>query len=216
MEHTPYSDEYLRAINYARAEAVRLQNTIIGPEHLFLGMLHEDTGTCKKYLNTKNTGSNSYESWIRKTIQNNYRREEDLYKGPVFNEVAYAIINNAIVESEKEKSSEVKLHHLFLAILKQESTLKDFLSKKYNADYVSFHKYLNTFSHFEVSFGDPRLKKSYTPVSLYFDLNEFSKDEIAEVISYLSDIYNEISDDELEIVGTQKLEFSRCLEPVYA
>jgi hypothetical protein len=39
------------------------------------------------------------------------------------------------------------------------------------------------------------------PLSLYFDLDDFTPEEIEEQIAALSDLYHAISDDELQIVG---------------
>jgi hypothetical protein len=42
---------------------------------------------------------------------------------------------------------------------------------------------------------------SHIPISLYFDLEEFTPEQIEEQIAVLSDLYHAISDDELKIVG---------------
>jgi hypothetical protein len=45
------------------------------------------------------------------------------------------------------------------------------------------------------------------PISLIFDTEEISSDEIAEIIAALQDIYHEISGDELIIKGTSSFEY---------
>ncbi|MDN5200167.1 hypothetical protein QQ008_02315 [Fulvivirgaceae bacterium BMA10] len=50
-------------------------------------------------------------------------------------------------------------------------------------------------------------------LSLYFDLEEFTKDEIVDIIANLSEIYSSIGGDELEIKGADLLEFESVLEP---
>lgn len=57
----------------------------------------------------------------------------------------------------------------------------------------------------------PKLEEEY--MSLFFLDNEYTTEEIAEIISLLSDLYREIGGDELVIKGTDIYESSKVLEP---
>ncbi|NOQ75256.1 MAG: hypothetical protein GQ574_24810 [Crocinitomix sp.] len=50
-------------------------------------------------------------------------------------------------------------------------------------------------------------------LSLYFNLDEYSPEEISKIISTLSDIYSIIGGDEIIIKGMQQLQYIEFLEP---
>lgn len=52
-------------------------------------------------------------------------------------------------------------------------------------------------------------------LTLYFDLDEFSKEEIVDVVALLSGIYESIGGDGLEIKKMDTFEFSESLIPVW-
>lgn len=56
--------------------------------------------------------------------------------------------------------------------------------------------------------------KNTQPISLYFDKKQFSTEEIARMISILSEIYKSVSGDELEIEGMNRFEFFSSFNPV--
>lgn len=58
------------------------------------------------------------------------------------------------------------------------------------------------------------LKENTTPVSVIFDLQEFSKEDIAETLAWLSDIYEEVGGDELVISDMNVLDGISKLEEV--
>lgn len=51
------------------------------------------------------------------------------------------------------------------------------------------------------------------PLKLYFDLNEFSKEDVVEIISLLSEIYKSIGGDGLEIKKLDCFEYINNLTP---
>ena len=53
--------------------------------------------------------------------------------------------------------------------------------------------------------SDSKVSSQY--LELYFDLDEFDREEIAQVIALLSELYSEISGDQLEIRGSNLMQF---------
>lgn len=51
------------------------------------------------------------------------------------------------------------------------------------------------------------------PLSLLFNMKEFNKQEVVQMISFLSEMYVSVGGDALEIVGIDRYEFSSILEP---
>ncbi len=58
----------------------------------------------------------------------------------------------------------------------------------------------------------PSVRLQNKPISLFFDTSEFTASEIAEMIAFLSEVYESVGGDELEIVGTTSYSFQRCVE----
>ena len=50
---------------------------------------------------------------------------------------------------------------------------------------------------------------------LYFLEDEYSTNEMSEIISFLSDLYNEIGGDGLKIKGFSKIQVENILEPIF-
>lgn len=59
------------------------------------------------------------------------------------------------------------------------------------------------------------LLKEKSSLGLLFDTSEFTKEEITKIISLLSEMYESVGGDELEIVGTDYYEFTYSLEPAH-
>jgi hypothetical protein len=64
--------------------------------------------------------------------------------------------------------------------------------------------------------GEPPKIADAAPIKLYFDLAEFSDDEIVSILGRLSDLYRSIGGDVLVIEGTETLDPASVLTPVEA
>ena len=55
-----------------------------------------------------------------------------------------------------------------------------------------------------------------SPIDIYFNLEEYSIEEIIDVLLELSEVYNALGGDHLEIKGMETFEFENCTNPVMA
>ncbi len=146
MEHK-FSNELKKAIAYSKEEAIRLGNTYIGNEHLFLGVLREGSSLIVQIL--KHRGANL--PAVRTSIEVKIKSHEVLQ---VKNEIEIPFIKASertlqIMHYEAFKAGETETtpDHLILALLQTEKRsgsgiVSDILSS-HEISYATFKSFLS-------------------------------------------------------------------------
>ena len=112
-----FSPKVSQILAFSREEAVRLESSSVGPEHLLLGILRDKNSIVQDLLLTSNSSPRS----IRMSLEAKAR--EAYYEGPftpaelVLNEKASNILKLAVLEARRQASPTVNERHLLLAIL---------------------------------------------------------------------------------------------------
>ena len=118
-----FSQRVSDVLTYSKEEANRLGNSVIGPEHLLLGILRDGGGKAVEILTKLDANLNQ----IKKRLEAQLRDAEDdnlLSGGEVsFSPTASRILKMCILEARLLKNEQADTEHLLLAILKDESNL---------------------------------------------------------------------------------------------
>lgn len=130
-----YTKRVTDIIAYSREEAIRLQNSYIGPEHLMLGILREGTGRAIEALEELNVNTNE----IRKQIEEEIRNTIDT-DTPIQNEIAISktserVLRMSMLESRMFKCDYTDAEHLLLAILKEQFNVAARVLNEYGVFY---------------------------------------------------------------------------------
>lgn len=205
------------AISYSREEALRLKKDYIGTEHLLLGILKLDEGV--RLLQPFKINVESLKIAIEKGTEDPKGTATDLKNLPLTKQAEKAL-KITYLEAKLSKAQIIDIDSLLLAILRDGESIVSQVLSRFGLDYdllrASIPKIKEEIEVNEVKLeslelAEPQIEKA-RPLTLTFDLDEFSKEEIVEIISFLSDVYSLSGGDELEIVGTSYLSFKRVLE----
>ena len=116
-----FSQRIKDVLSYSKEEAIRLGNTEIAPEHLFLGILREGEGIAIDVLVT--LGANLYE--LRKEVEGSLNPSGPIKVTRADNipllKSSERILKLVYLEAKSLKKSTIDTGHLLLAILKEES-----------------------------------------------------------------------------------------------
>lgn len=118
-----FSQRVSDVLTYSKEEANRLGNSIIGPEHLLLGILRDGGGKAVEVLTKLDANLNQ----IKKRLEEQLKDAEDdnlLNDGEIsFSPSASRILKMCILEARLLKNEQADTEHLLLAILKDESNM---------------------------------------------------------------------------------------------
>jgi ATP-dependent Clp protease ATP-binding subunit ClpC len=131
-----FSQRVKEVISFSKEEAVRLRNSYIGVEHLFLGMLREGEGLAIKILHIHNVEILDVRRSIERTIKSSGENDSD-NPNIALNKQAERILKFTYLESQTFKSDLIGTEHLLLAILKDEENIVTKTLMKHKVDYDS-------------------------------------------------------------------------------
>ncbi|MDR0349197.1 MAG: ATP-dependent Clp protease ATP-binding subunit [Tannerella sp.] len=118
-----YSKQLIDVIEYSREEAVRLQNSYIGPEHLMLGVIRDAECSAAKLLRELHTDLLIIKKKIEHETQN-FSQSEDLALSDIaIHRKTERILRMSMLESRLLQSEETGTEHLLLAILKEDMNI---------------------------------------------------------------------------------------------
>ncbi len=139
------SQNVKNAVANSRDEAIRLKNSSIGVEHLFLGILREKECSAVMYLATLDVDIAALKREIENKIgqPDSDIRYSDDSQIPMLRQ-AEKVLRLSYLESTKLKAKEIKTEHLILAILKEDVNLVAQLLVKSGVTYDSFYKLLES------------------------------------------------------------------------
>ncbi|MBA7522772.1 Negative regulator of genetic competence ClpC/MecB [subsurface metagenome] len=151
-----FSQRIKDVLSYSKEEAIRLGNTEIGPEHLFLGILREGEGIAIDVLVT--LGSNLYE--LRKDIETGLNPSGPIKITHTENipllKSSERILKLVYLEAKSLSKTTIDTGHLLLAILKDENSTVSKVLIKHNIDYANVRKELEKDSTEPIENAEPR------------------------------------------------------------
>jgi len=148
-----FSQRVKDILGYSKEEAIRLGNSHISPEHLFLGILRDGEGVAIEILINKGidlmTLKGSLEKSIKVESPVNVADHEII---PLLRSTE-RILKLVYLEAKALKSSTIESEHLLLAILKDENALVTRFLSELDVDYQSVRRMVEA--------GSPSSKADY-------------------------------------------------------
>lgn len=138
-----FSQKVSDLLVFARKEADRLSSQAICPEHILLGVLHDDSGKAAEFLKHLNINYTSLKETVEHRIIDKYRYESASDSEISLTEQASNILRLAVLEARLQHSQMVDVHHVLLAILhdKAHTAAKEILNDN-NIKYEDMQNYL--------------------------------------------------------------------------
>lgn len=138
-----FSQKVSDLLVFARKEADRLSSQAICPEHILLGVLHDDSGKAAEFLKHLNINYTSLKETVEHRIIDEYRYESASDSEISLTEQASNILRLAVLEARLQHSQIVDVHHVLLAILhdKAHTAAKEILNDN-NIKYEDMQNYL--------------------------------------------------------------------------
>jgi ATP-dependent Clp protease ATP-binding subunit ClpC len=137
-----FSQRIKDVLSYSKEEAIRLGNSEIGPEHLFLGILREGEGIAIDVLVT--LGANLYE--LRKEIEGSLSPSGPIKVTNTDNipllKSSERILKLVYLEAKSLNKSTIDTGHLLLAILKEENGTVTKVLSGHEIDYTNVRREL--------------------------------------------------------------------------
>jgi ATP-dependent Clp protease ATP-binding subunit ClpC len=118
-----YSKQLFDVIEYSREEAQRLQDSYIGPEHLMLGIIREQTGRAMQVLEELNVDTLDLKKRIESEVRVNSDNDNATQHDITISKTTERVLRMSILEARMFKSDETGTEHLLLAILKEGDNL---------------------------------------------------------------------------------------------
>ena len=138
-----FSQKVSDLLVFARKEADRLSSQAICPEHILLGVLHDDSGKVAEFLKHLNINYTFLKETVEHRIIDEYRYESASDSEISLTEQASNILRLAVLEARLQHSQMVDVHHVLLAILhdKAHTAAKEILNDN-NIKYEDMQNYL--------------------------------------------------------------------------
>ena len=131
-----FTEHAKNAISFSKDEAQRLNNSFVGIEHLFLGVLREDNSTAIRILQDLSVNLTE----IRKEIESTVSTNDDIPR--ITNEAnihplrqVEKVLRFSYLEAIKYKASLIGTEHLLLAIMNEKENLVSKLIERQGATY---------------------------------------------------------------------------------
>ena len=155
-----FSQRIKDVLSYSKEEAIRLGNTEIGPEHLFLGILREGEGIAIDILIT--LGANLYD--LRRDIENSLNPSGPIKVTQAENipllRSSERILKLVYLEAKSLNKSTIDTGHLLLATLKDEKANVSRVLASHQIDYDRVRKELEKESQ-EEKMNPPQTKSEF-------------------------------------------------------
>jgi ATP-dependent Clp protease ATP-binding subunit ClpC len=140
MMDSQFSQRVRDIIAYSKEEAIRLGNSHISPEHLFLGILRDGEGVAVDILINQGADLLSLKSSIEKSIRvDSPITMADFEVIPLMKSTERAL-KLVYLEAKAMKSETIESEHLLLALLKDENSLATRFLSELDIDYSSVRR----------------------------------------------------------------------------
>jgi ATP-dependent Clp protease ATP-binding subunit ClpC len=151
-----FSQRIKDVLSYSKEEAIRLGNSEIGPEHLFLGILREGEGIAIDVLVT--LGANLYE--LRKEVEGSLSPSGPIKITNTDNipllKSSERILKLVYLEAKSLSKSTIDTGHLLLAILKEENGTVTKVMAGHEIDYSNVRRELEKENQDSAEKSEPR------------------------------------------------------------
>ncbi|MBR5296268.1 MAG: ATP-dependent Clp protease ATP-binding subunit, partial [Parabacteroides sp.] len=138
-----YSKRLMDVLEYSREEALRLQNSYIGPEHLMLGIIREGEGKAVQIMHELNIDEWDIKKQIENEIKNTIEAEDTTAQSDItISKTTERVLRMSMLESRLLKKEETDTEHLLLAILKEEFNIAAKILKDAGLAYRAAYNYL--------------------------------------------------------------------------
>jgi len=132
-----FSQRVKDILGYSKEEAIRLGNSHISPEHLFLGILRDGEGIAVEILINQGIDLMGLKGSLEKSIKVESPVSVADHEVIPLLRSTERILKLVYLEAKALKSSTIESEHLLLAILKDENTLVTRFLSEMNVDYQS-------------------------------------------------------------------------------
>jgi len=210
-----FSESVKNIIQFARHEALILGTPAIEPQHLVLGLLRAQKPLTLTQLVLENLKINVAKLEKSLIVSLNEKKSSATSEKSIpLTKTSEKILKIAYLEAKIFRSDVITTLHVLLSILRDDESETSLVLKKFNITYELIKS--------EVKYVQDRLElepyPTYTldnqladetpvnPISLIFDTDEYSRDEIKSIIELLSDLYSNIGGDYLKVSGMNQFE----------
>lgn len=157
-----FSTRVRKIMVYSREEAGRLQNTILTPEHLMLGILRNGEGVAVQTLRDFGINMDDLKNRLDSIIMNNPTNIVADDQHINLDRKTEKILKMSILESRLVQSDQTDSEHLLLAILKEQNNqVADILSEN-NLDYNAALVYIKGVSNLANNDSSPKMGADFT------------------------------------------------------
>lgn len=132
-----FSQRVKDILGYSKEEAIRLGNSHISPEHLFLGILRDGEGTAVDIMLTQGIDLLRLKGSLEKSIKVESPVPVADHEVIPLLRSTERILKLVYLEAKSLKSSTIESEHLLLAILKDENSLVSRFLSEMDVDYFS-------------------------------------------------------------------------------
>ena len=136
-----YTKRLFDVLQYSREEAVRLQSSYIGPEHLMLGILRDGNGIAYDTLAELDVNLSLLKKKIEQNLKNSFDDSFDHSEIAVTKETE-RVLRMSMLEAKLFKKTETGTEHLLLAILKDANNTAASVLLEENVDYRTVYNML--------------------------------------------------------------------------
>lgn len=148
-----FSPRVREVLTHSRQEAIRLKNSYIGIEHLFLGIIKEGNGMAYRIMLELGVPLELLKNKIENTIINK-EIEPTIINNIPFVRQAERIIKLTYLEARRFQSQLVGTEHLLLAILKDPDNYVTQILEKNNVDYTKISSLVAQYDLKDDDIGD--------------------------------------------------------------
>ena len=114
-----FSTKISEVLNHSKAEAQRLHNSCVEPEHLLLGLLKEGEGKAVQILRLLNLDFNAVRLRVEQTAQTRLSEGASEENEIILSEKAAKIMRLCLLEARMLKADVADTEHILLAIMKE-------------------------------------------------------------------------------------------------
>lgn len=137
-----YSKRLIDVIEYGREEALRLQNSYIGPEHLMLGIIRDGEGKAMQVMHELDVDTVDIKRKIEQEIKNTIEPEDNHQQEIAITKTTERVLRMSMLEARMFKNEETETEHLLLAILKEEFNVAARVLNKSGISYRTVYNFL--------------------------------------------------------------------------
>ncbi|MEM7713682.1 MAG: metalloregulator ArsR/SmtB family transcription factor [Cyanobacteria bacterium P01_A01_bin.68] len=134
-----FTDRAINAIHFAQLESRRLKHNFIGTEQILLGVLDENDGMARQFLNNVGVNLENAKVEVEKIIGKG--KETTLVDLP-FTPRAQRVLKLAVEESQQLATDSVSTEHLLLGILNEGGGVAVRVLQNLQVDLIGFEQHL--------------------------------------------------------------------------